>query len=308
MVKLSIIVPVYNVKAYLKQCLDSLIHQSLEDFEIIIVNDGSTDGSIEILNEYDDNRLKVIHQENAGLSAARNTGLKYAQGEYVCFVDSDDFISSPNAYKEMYDLAKKNDCDIVYGNATLYYNEDHQEKLNDFLKISPQNLSSEEFLMHCLQQKIIFVPVWLYFYRRSFINKNNFRFKPGMYHEDEEFTPRVVLKANKVVTYDKHFYMYRQREGSIMNTKENYQKGWDILNLCLEHNRLLTHIKSENLKKLFQEYIAVLGLTQIRKYKLKNLPWKYRWIIFKNSQYLRSRLKSLIVLISPSIFIKIKKG
>ena len=121
MVKVSVIVPVYNVDKYLEECLDSIVNQTLNDIEIICVNDGSTDGSLKILEDYasKDDRIKIITQENGGLSVARNTGIDVAKGEYLSFVDSDDFIGL-EMFDKMYDQAHSQDLDILFCKTYLY--------------------------------------------------------------------------------------------------------------------------------------------------------------------------------------------
>ena len=116
MVKVSVVIPVYNVEGYLEECLDSVINQTLEDIEIICINDGSTDNSLEILEEYakKDNRIKILNQENQGISATRNNGLKICKGKYICFLDSDDYLEL-NALMETYDISEKYSLDICSG-------------------------------------------------------------------------------------------------------------------------------------------------------------------------------------------------
>lgn len=114
MVKVSVIIPVYNVEPYLKQCMDSVVGQTLKDIEIICVDDGSTDGSLDILREYaaEDNRIQIIEQKNAGAGAARNNGMRHATGKYLSFLDSDDFFE-PRMLEKAYDLAEKDQADFV---------------------------------------------------------------------------------------------------------------------------------------------------------------------------------------------------
>lgn len=118
--KLSIIVPVYNVEKYIKECIDSLLKVPLDDMEIIVVNDGTKDKSIELLSCYTDERIKIIHRVNGGLSSARNTGLDEAKGEYILFIDSDDFIINQDSIINMINIAEKNKCDVIIGNGYRY--------------------------------------------------------------------------------------------------------------------------------------------------------------------------------------------
>ncbi|MBR3628081.1 MAG: glycosyltransferase family 2 protein [Elusimicrobia bacterium] len=138
MPKISVIVPTYNVEKYLSQCLDSILNQTFKDFECICINDGSTDNSLSILQKYasKDNRIKIINQENKGLSGARNAALKIVTGKYITFVDSDDFVSS-DYLEKLINLAEKENSDIVYCRHKMYYSLDNKyekgpnrEKLN----------------------------------------------------------------------------------------------------------------------------------------------------------------------------------
>ena len=147
-VKISVVLPVYNVANYLRKCLDSLVNQTFEDFEVICVNDGSTDLSLGILEGYalSDSRFKIISQENKGLSGARNTGIQHVQGKYVLFVDSDDWLEE-NALEELYNHVKGFDSDITMFKFR-YYNEDtneFSENQNSKLEIIPESLTTSNF-------------------------------------------------------------------------------------------------------------------------------------------------------------------
>ncbi len=306
MVKLSIVVPTYNVESFINECIDSLLNQTLDNIEILVINDGSTDKSIENLKGYPDNKIRIIHRENGGLSAARNTGLKYAQGEYIVFVDSDDFIIENNAYQNMYNLAIKNKSDIVVGNAIQYYtsernfllNSKFDENLGDLLDIST-------YLHYVLDCYSLFVPVWLYMFKREFLIKNGLEFKEGIYHEDEEFTPRALLKANNISLYNKEFYGYRQRYGSIMNSNLNLKKGLDVLETCGQLQQIYTQISDKKLRKKLLNYIGVLSTKQIIKYKMIQISLSERIRIYRNIKWGGYKLKTLGLVISPNLYCKI---
>ena len=205
--KVSIIVPVYNVEKFLQKCLDSIVEQTLKEIEIICINDGSPDNSLEILNEYasKDDRIIVISQENQGLSAARNAGLKIATGEYIGFVDSDDYIEL-NYYEKLYNTACKNDSDIAlttilkHKKKYLRYNVLHKKEkvaytLNDKMKISEDNT-----------HRIFYV--WNKIYRKSLLDKYQMSFPVGRVFEDVLFNLKTIYYANSIV--------------SVPNTKYNY--------------------------------------------------------------------------------------
>lgn len=211
--KFSVVIPVYNVEAYLEQCLESMLKQDSADFEIICVNDGSTDGSRAILSEWESKflQMKVIDRENGGLSAARNTGLKAATGEYVLFVDSDDWVGS-TAMRRLTDEC--NGEDVVCFACRRTDN-------NTFDVLPPEQSTGWDYYnRHAIEaRKVPFVCVWQRCYRREFLIDNNLFFREGILHEDNEFTPRACLYAKSVKVIPDVLYNYRVRPGSIMTTR-----------------------------------------------------------------------------------------
>lgn len=217
MPKVSIIVPVYNTEKYLKKCLDSILNQSYGDFEVIIVNDGSTDSSQNIIDEYvkSDTRIKSYIKPNGGLSDARNFGITKVTGEYILFLDSDDYIE-----KDL--LINLNniitDEDIVSFNIRLVdenYDEISRAREYETKKhVSFKELFSVQY----------FQPVWRYVYRTKFWKEHNFEFAKGKIHEDFGLTPYVTLVASKKTLLNYYGYNYLQRAGSIMNGGEKTLK------------------------------------------------------------------------------------
>ena len=211
--RFSIIVPVYNVELYLEQCLESLRTQDYSDYEVICVNDGSTDSSREILTAWETRmpQMRVIDRSNGGLSAARNTGLQAATGDYVVFVDSDDWVEA----SMLSTLAKVTDGnDMVCFACRRTDNNAHDT-------LQPEQSGGWEYYnRHALEHReVAFVCVWQRCYRRSFLIENNLCFREGILHEDNEFTPRPCLKAKKVTVIPDVLYNYRVRPGSIMTTR-----------------------------------------------------------------------------------------
>lgn len=213
--RFSIIIPVFNVENYLHQCLDSVIEQDFDNYEVICVNDGSTDESPQILKEYEQkyNQIKVIHQTNKGLSAARNRGINASKGDYILFLDSDDWLET-NALS----ILKKNlsDEDLLCFSGSLFY-EDSGLLIKDS-GYSDTNLSGWEYYNKYVTKpvKFHFVCVVLRLYRRDYLFKNKLFFKEGIFHEDNLFTPLACYFANKVSVINESLYVYRQRVGSIM--------------------------------------------------------------------------------------------
>ena len=300
---LSIIVPVYNVEKFIKECIESLIKQSLKSVEIIVVDDGSLDNSINIVNSFSCEKIKVIHKENGGLSSARNAGIKVATGKYIAFVDSDDFISSSTAYEDIVNLLEKNNGDIAVGKGSWYYNENKIIPMNkDNSIFMKEQLSNEEYLIESIKQKRIFVPVWLNIVKASLIIDNELYFTEGILHEDELFSPQLFLKAKKVILYNKEFYMYRQREGSIMNSKNNRSKRLqDSIYICEELSKVSRTIENNKLKEEFKNYIAYLGLCSIYNVKGK-MPKVIKALIKENSSRKSLRRSAFFLNINENLY------
>ncbi len=213
---ISVIVPVYNMEKYLKRCVDSILQQEYRQLEIILVDDGSTDNSPAMCDAYasQDERIKVIHKENGGLSDARNAGLKVAKGSYIGFVDSDDWIE-PGMYKSMYEAAKKYQVPLV----VCRYAEVYQDRVVDGSGHDMVVLSREEVLDIYIcehPQYKIYNSVWSKLFKREIIGDT--RFPKGRNSEDIVFTTKAFCKAERCVYIDEAYYNYvREREGSIMN-------------------------------------------------------------------------------------------
>lgn len=219
--KISVIIPIYNVEKYLSKCIDSVISQTYSNLEIILVNDGSTDSSGRICDEYEklDKRVKVIHKENGGLSDARNYGIEASTGDYIAFLDSDDW-ADKKLYMTLYKNIKKNHADISICNFKKYYSDKDIEKqeLNEVKCYS--NIEALERL-YC-NDAVIMVVAWNKLYKRKVIG--DLRFPVGKIHEDEYLTPMIIYNANKISYINNELIYYRQRENSIMNKKFNVKR------------------------------------------------------------------------------------
>lgn len=216
MCKISIIVPVYNTEKYLEKCLNSLISQTLEDIEILCINDGSTDNSIKILEQYAnrDLRVKIINKKNAGLSAARNTGISQAKGEYLGFVDSDDYVDL-NFYEKLYNTAKEYNASIAVA-GIIRFNDFHKKY---HLKLNETILSNDLKT----KLKLCDVPdksyVWNKIYKTDEFKKSNLNFSEGVYYEDVIFTPKALYYLKDMVTVPDTYYYYYRRSKSIVTLK-----------------------------------------------------------------------------------------
>ena len=218
-IDLSVIIPIYNVENYLPECIDSVTHQTGLRFEIILVDDGSTDRSGIIADQYaeKDNRIKVIHQKNGEASAARNAGLNIAQGEYVAFVDSDDCLKE-NSLLKLYNEAIKYQVDIVMGKVEF----GHTDGSMSYYMPVPQEMmyiiyTGKEAFIQLMKTGSYRPMVWNYIYRRAFLEEIQARFVIGTTpHEDELWMPVVLCQASKIIMVDTDFYYHRQREESVM--------------------------------------------------------------------------------------------
>lgn len=228
---ISVIVPVYNVAPWLKECLDSVLNQTFRDMEIIIVDDGSTDSSPEIIKEYaeKDDRVIAIRKENGGLGSARNVGLKIAKGEYIAFVDSDDKIH-PEAYTKLYEKAKKYDCDIVFCQTAYLDNltgniieEKNQTALPLFEKYRDKTdlITLDQLDPFDIFSYDSFVVAWNKIIKRSLIEKTNAHFPEGLIFEDMPFYFNTLLNAhNLAVVWERLVYYRINRKNSITSSRK----------------------------------------------------------------------------------------
>lgn len=262
MVKVSVIVPVYNVEKYLEECLDSIINQTLEDIEIICVNDGSTDNSLSILESFakKEDRIKIISQENQGLAAARNLGLDNVNGDYVFFIDSDDFLEL-NALEELYNIAVEKSLDFVLYKL-INYDDETKEYYTMPLYEMPKlrNFVGEKVFNYNDLGKLIFniaVSAVCKLYDKDFIKKTGARFPEGLIFEDNVFFWEILFNAERIYFVDKHYYKRRRHLNSITGTANI--KHADTL---IIHNMIFDIFKKHNLfnefkKELFNQKISL---------------------------------------------------
>ncbi len=233
MPKVSVIIPVYNVEPYLRKCLDSVVGQTLKDIEIICIDDGSTDGSGAILDEYaqKDKRIKVIHKKNEGQSIARNIGINLAQGEYIGFVDSDDWLDD-NFYAILYATAKQSEADIVKGNMCYMDNGIFDRTKSWNIRIKKEASNSQHIITKFRYEFSTAI------YRNSIIKEKNIRFKKATFAEDINFLCHFLCWAKLYKQCDDVFYYYRGRKSSV--TKNLTTKHLDDLyEMCVDMNETI---------------------------------------------------------------------
>lgn len=269
MVKYSFIVPVYNTSKYLNKCLDSIINQTYKDYEIIIVNDGSTDNSLDIIKKYKEKNknIKVINQDNQGNSIAKNIGVDKSNGKYILFVDSDDYIET----HLLEEIDKKiENVQVIKYQAQVEYEDGRVIKVHNEENINTMSgfLAFKEISKHYY----VDTP-WGYAFDSQFYKDNKFRFEKNKYHEDYGLIPYIIYKANSVKSINYVGYHYIQRYGSIMNDN-NYsktiKKAFDMLEL---YKNLLKVSNNECVKKnkndYFLSYITYSAITKARTLKGK---------------------------------------
>ncbi|MCI8760793.1 MAG: glycosyltransferase [Clostridia bacterium] len=246
MPKVSVIVPVYNVEPYLEKCIDTLVNQTINDIEIILVNDGSTDHSKKIIEEkvkQFPNKIVYLEKENGGLSDARNYGMPYAKGEYVAFLDSDDYVEK-DMYEKMYQLAKKENSDMVECDFYWEYSNKQKEDRGEPYQGKKEMLEK------------IRVVAWNKLIKREILEESNVKFPKGYRYEDVEFTYLLIPFLEKVSFLKRPCIHYIQREGSISNLQnERTKEIFDVL----EHV-----IKAYQKKGIYETYQMQLEYVYVR--------------------------------------------
>lgn len=255
MVKISVIVPIYNVEKQLSRCLESILKQEENDLEIILVNDGSPDNSGEIAKEYATrypDKILYFEKENGGLSDARNFGIKHSSGKYLAFVDSDDYITE-NLFKDLEPYMEA-DYDMVKFKISVI-NEDGSVINKNYSPIF-ENKSGEEAFDILYKSDVMTEVAWGYIYKREFFVNNNFEFAKGLYHEDFGLIPLVLIKASKVASTDVFGYNYVQTKTSITRGNEElrYRRAEDLLK---HYDYMLEKIKKYNVSKITKQNIKI---------------------------------------------------
>ena len=246
--KVSVIIPVYNVEKYLRQCLDSVVNQTLKDIEIICIDDGSTDNSLNILKEYaqKDNRIKIISKKNGGLSSARNAGLKFATGEFVGFVDSDDYIER-ETYENAYEIVYKYNVDIVNWGANIIaednnYDTQMVKDAQKYHKIKLIGLFNWSYELY----NYTTVTVWNKIFRLNLIKQYDISFPEKLLHEDHEFITKYILHSSKVYYINQYYYNYIQRKNSIMGQQFYNEKANNRLDMIDIFQNIYVYYKRFN--------------------------------------------------------------
>lgn len=261
--KISLIVPVYNIENYVEQCLDSILKQDMEDFEIIVINDGSTDKSRLVLEKYakKDPRINLINLENGGVSRARNQGVAKAAGEYILFVDGDDFIL-PNALSNLYNYAHDNNADVVIFCYMPWING----VLGNIRKFAyPAGMIMDAFTATKIMLLDGDATVWNKIIRRNLYVENNITFEYGTDSEDIPVSCKMLIKAKRIIYFEHAFYAYVYRTASTVNSSRTSKYVKDVIcNLNIMGEEIKTSKWKNELADAFDyRFIGVLiGLLQ----------------------------------------------
>lgn len=304
--KISIIVPVYNVEHELSRCVDSILNQSYTNIEVILVDDGSTDRCPSICDAFvmKDRRVRVIHKPNGGLSSARNAGLREASGEWILYVDSDDYILNDSC-ERLIAVGAKYDCDIVSADAIREFNGGREYMVHGSLA-DGKCYPSRDFIIKTVKPCEWYAPAWLNLYKRSFLIENNLFFAEGLLHEDMEMQPRVFLAAKTVAYCAYPFYRYVDRASSIMNASKVDERvtamewiysNWKSKFEAIEDGELARALNGHLAKCYlhscceFGHVLTVAGITNV--------------YLLNSSLNAKEFIKAIFFAIVPSIYIKV---
>lgn len=306
MIRLSVIVPIYNVENYLERCIKSILAFKDAGTEVILVNDGSTDSSGVICEKYKSiPGVTVITKENGGLSDARNAGLELASGEYVWFVDSDD---AANLDMKKFAEVIQYEPDILCANYSICQSEKYT--LVEQTCLSPEKeYTGPSALKLMLKENQYYVAVWRNIFRREYLREHNFKFRKGIYHEDEQITPYLFLQANKVMLLNQSIYNYYIRDDSISSSKNWKKNIQDIFSVFYENaESFINNVKDEQLKKLLMNDIVRKMIYHLCKHQV---PREYakQYIredfLYKHAGGLKNKTRVFVYLCVPQVYYQV---
>ena len=319
MPRLSIIVPIYNVEKYLSRCIESILNQTFKDFELILVNDGSTDNCKEICEKYKrmDSRIIVANKKNGGLSSARNLGIDISKGDYIGFVDSDDFIDV-HMYEILLNTINSYDSDIVicdYYKVNEYDIKKYEKMKSNNKDIKIENINNIDAIERIITRDIKIVVAWNKIYKRSLFD--NLRYKEGVICEDEFLAHRIFYKCNKVSIINQKLYYYIQRKGSIINSPFS-PKDFDKIYAIKDRVDFLNEKKITNLidkaEKSFMDYFVWNYFTGYQRlenieYELKRLKKEFNSVFYRilDNKFisLNEKITLFILYLSPYLYNKL---
>lgn len=295
--KISVIIPLYNTADYIEQTLLCIINQTLKEIEIIIINDGSTDNSLQIVNEIKDSRIRVETQKNQGQSAARNRGLEIANGEYIYFMDSDDLLTN-DALERCYVKCEQEKLDFVFFNAELFGDNNNIFRKNEYIRTLPQDkvFSGIEAMNLLIDKQEYRVSVCLNLIKREYLNSIKLKFYSSIIHEDELFVTKLYLQAKRVLFIQEPFFIRRVRSNSIMTTKISF-RNVECYFIVTDELREFAKGKDEETKQTINRYLTKMinaVFFKARKLPLKDKIKMTKIALIKQIKY--TKLKSIITL------------
>lgn len=303
---ISVIVPVYNVEPELSRCVDSILNQTYANLEVILVDDGSTDGCPSMCDAYEkkDPRVRVIHKPNGGLSSARNAGLRIALGEWILYVDSDDYILKDSC-ERLIAIGAKFDCDIVSADAVREFNGG-QEYMAHCSLADGECYLTRDYIIKSIKPCEWYAPACFNLYKRSFLIGKNLFFVEGLLHEDMEMQPRVFLSAKSVAYCAYPFYRYVDRASSIMNASKADERAsaleliysnWKTEFEAIEDSELAGALNG-HLAKCYLHSCCELG-------RVLTVSGITRLYLLKSSLNAKEFIKAIIFAIAPSVYMKV---
>ena len=317
MPKISVIIPVYNTEKYIEKCLDSIYNQKMKDIEIIIVNDGSKDNSDTIIQKWIEKnkaniQIKYLKKENGGLSDSRNFAIPYVTGEYISFIDSDDFIDE-NLYSNLEKYMNEKIDLIKFKMQTVDEKGKILEKLDG--PIFEKCTGEKGYEKLCTNDKFL-DPACIYLYRTEFYKENNFKYKLGAYHEDFGLTSLIILKAKSFVSTNEYGYYYLQTNNSITrnsNYEKEIKKAKDLINHYDDMIRTIENYEISNKsKELIKRYYTNTLILKTRELKEKDKKQYIKEIkerkLYKNIKpyNLKQLIKRIILKININLYLKMR--
>ena len=296
----------YNVNQYIDRCIESLVNQDTDDYEIIVINDASTDDSLLKAKNWEskNSRVRIIDKDkNSGLSDTRNVGLKSASGDYILFIDSDDYIDY-NSLGKLEKELKSCTPDILYFGYWVV-TEKKLAKVYNFKSKHNVCYQGHEFIKNELLNRNLPIPACIACYKRTLITDNNLYFATGILHEDVRWSPEILYRANKVYTSSLCFYRYIIREDSISQHKDRTQNGVDLLATCYYLMNFSKTINDTELRKDFINYIAMTYMKAVAVNNLERHKEVHRHFPIKNVNNYKDRIKAIVFMASPFVYKKI---
>lgn len=295
--RFSVIIPIYNVENYLHKCIESVVNQTLKDYELFLIDDCSSDNSLKIAEEYENNEAVTLirKEKNSGLSDTRNYGLRKANGDYILFLDSDDYIEF-DALEKIDRLISSNKYpDIIYFDYFMHVDTTVSKKRSNHCAVTM--FTGTAFLKEELSKRKYNPAACFGVYRRDLIMRKNLFFKVGILHEDELWAPQIALTAEKVYISDYAYYHYIRHSGSITLKSNQKKNGIDIMKICKDLDKVSKKVTDNELKNIMDNHIAMLymkALTIGKLFETDSSNIVDRTYPLKRAYFFKDKIKAVI--------------